>query len=137
MNPGSQVYLITDQDRRGTVSVQLCTVSSWGKQRIHLTDSVTGKPIQQPVYAKDVNRYLHPHVLAVAATPDLHAAAVEVAESFIELHRAHINRLINSDDFEQQNLHYRLCVRAKLAEFHAPRVLFNGNELQPKQEVQR
>ena len=136
MNPGTPVFLITDQDRRGTVSVQCCTVSAWGKQRILLTDRVTGLTVP-PIRTREVNQYLNPHVLAVSDTTDLLGTARKIAESFIELHREHINRLISSEDFETQNHHYKQCVRAKLAEFHAPLVLFNGNELLSNQEVSR
>jgi hypothetical protein len=129
MKKGTRVFLIVDADRKGPVLVKCCTVGAWGAQRVHLLDAITGKPHEPRLYTKQVNTHLFPHIINAEEQPDLCAAALKVAEGFLALHRAHINRIISSEDFEQQNHDYKLAVRAQLAALHEPRVIVAGNEV--------
>lgn len=127
---GTQVFLIRNFDDTGTVRVTPCTVASWGGKQVHLLDNVRGGNHGHRLYTRHLGYAYSAHLLSVADTPDVTAAALKVAEGYIAYRRAQLMRALEvARTMQNPPVGYENSIRNDLAELHEPRVIIDGSDV--------
>lgn len=120
---GTNVFLLESWDDKGTFSVELYSVLSWGAKRATLLN-MDGTNRKHELRTAQVNATPSgTWVFPVAELADVEAKALELAAQFLEEKRAHYARcLAGPAEHGYQDPGYQRAIKADLAALHEPRV---------------
>lgn len=99
---GTLVWLVSNWNSKGTVSIRQCVVDSWGKQQAHMRQ-LNGDMTKHRISQKMVNRAMDVNPLAdykiyEVGTVDVQAKALELGAACLAWERAHYEACIARND---------------------------------------